>query len=54
MNQLNDSQIVVRLPKGLKDLTEYYKDVLEITTSQFIRDAITKEIELQKDKTINE
>ena len=54
MNLLNDSQIVIRLPKELKDLVEYYKDVLRITTSQFIRDAITNEIERLKDKSINE
>ena len=52
MNLLNDSQIVIRLPQELKDLVEYYKDLLKTTTSQFIRDAITNQIERLKDKTI--
>ena len=54
MNLLNDSQIVIRLPQELKDLILYYNDVLKITTSQFIRDAITNEIDRLKDKSINE
>ena len=52
MNPLNDSQIVIRLPKELREQTEYCKDVLHITTSQFIRVAITNQINKMTDKTI--
>jgi|GEM_PF-6349076 len=52
MKLLNDNQTVIRLPNELKMLLKFYSNMFHVTQSEFIREAIIKQIKRARDRTI--